>query len=168
MSPTLQRWFSGGVWCGSWRCRCAVRAAGSSLALAASLESKPAADHPGSQGPRGGRHQTSVFGRVLCVPCQRADADASLIKFPVMVEAYRQGPSRQHRSQTRGWTLREETKSRVRAFSGRIFSAGTQITLRDAIRLMIVYSDNTATNLVLDEIGIALGGEDHGAIGLPQ
>src|SRR5207245_427092 len=34
------------------------------------------------------------------------------------------------------------------------FSAGTTICLRDAVRLMIVYSDNTATNLVLDKIGI--------------
>ena len=34
------------------------------------------------------------------------------------------------------------------------FSAGTRITLRDAARLMIVFSDNTATNLVVDRIGL--------------
>ncbi len=34
------------------------------------------------------------------------------------------------------------------------FSPGTKISLRDAIHLMIVYSDNTATNLVLDKLGI--------------
>ncbi|PHX86353.1 MAG: serine hydrolase [Opitutia bacterium] len=33
------------------------------------------------------------------------------------------------------------------------FSAGETISLRDAVRLMIVVSDNTATNLVLDRIG---------------
>ena len=34
------------------------------------------------------------------------------------------------------------------------FSDGATFPLRDAVHLMIVYSDNTATNLVLDEIGI--------------
>ena len=34
------------------------------------------------------------------------------------------------------------------------FSVGTRITLRDAARLMMVYSDNTATNLVIDRIGL--------------
>src|SRR5262249_8375049 len=39
------------------------------------------------------------------------------------------------------------------------FSPGTKISLRDAIHLMIVYSDNTATNLVLDKLGIATTNE---------
>src|SRR5262249_12679601 len=34
------------------------------------------------------------------------------------------------------------------------FSEGASFPLRDAVHLMIVYSDNTATNLVLDVIGI--------------
>ena len=34
------------------------------------------------------------------------------------------------------------------------FSDGTTISLRDAIQLMIAYSDNTATNLVIDTIGL--------------
>jgi beta-lactamase class A len=34
------------------------------------------------------------------------------------------------------------------------FSEGATFPLRDAVRLMIVYSDNTATNLVLDQIGL--------------
>jgi beta-lactamase class A len=35
------------------------------------------------------------------------------------------------------------------------FSEGTTLPLRDCLRLMSVYSDNTATNLVLEKIGIA-------------
>lgn len=33
--------------------------------------------------------------------------------------------------------------------------AGAVITLRDAVRLMIILSDNTATNLVVDRLGSA-------------
>ena len=34
------------------------------------------------------------------------------------------------------------------------FSDGATFSLRDAVRLMIAFSDNTATNLVLDRVGI--------------
>ena len=48
------------------------------------------------------------------------------------------------------------------------FSAGAQFTLRDAIRLMIVYSDNTATNLVIDQVGLPATAELMEHLGLPQ
>jgi beta-lactamase class A len=48
------------------------------------------------------------------------------------------------------------------------FSAGASFPLRDAVRLMMVYSDNTATNLVLDRIGIASTGARMQAWGFPQ
>jgi D-alanyl-D-alanine carboxypeptidase (penicillin-binding protein 5/6) len=35
------------------------------------------------------------------------------------------------------------------------FSPGVTMPLRDAVHLMMVYSDNTATNLVLDQLGLA-------------
>src|SRR5205823_9699187 len=41
-------------------------------------------------------------------------------------------------------------------------------SLRDAVRLMIVYSDNTATNLVLDKIGIAAISKRMDAWGFPS
>jgi beta-lactamase class A len=48
------------------------------------------------------------------------------------------------------------------------FSAGATFSLRDAVRLMIVFSDNTATNLVLDKIGIAATGKRMKAWGFPN
>jgi beta-lactamase class A len=48
------------------------------------------------------------------------------------------------------------------------FSAGATISLRDTIRLMIVYSDNTATNLVLDKIGIGSTAARMAAWGFPN
>jgi microsomal dipeptidase-like Zn-dependent dipeptidase/CubicO group peptidase (beta-lactamase class C family) len=45
------------------------------------------------------------------------------------------------------------------------FSPGTTISLRDAIRLMMVFSDNTATNLVLDKLGLSTTNECMQALG---
>ncbi|HRX77612.1 MAG TPA: serine hydrolase [Pirellulaceae bacterium] len=78
---------------------------------------------------------------------------ASLIKFPVMVEAYRQAESGKI-DLNEMLTLAEADKVPGSGILTPHFSAGTQISLRDAIRLMIVYSDNTATNLVLERIGL--------------
>lgn len=78
---------------------------------------------------------------------------ASLIKFPVMVEAYRQAAAGEVDLQTLA-TLDEDDKVPGSGVLTTHFSAGAKISLRDAIRLMIAYSDNTATNLVLDEIGL--------------
>ncbi len=78
---------------------------------------------------------------------------ASLIKFPVMIEAYRQADEK---AIDLGKTLTLEKADKVPG-SGILtdhFSDGATFPLRDAVRLMIAFSDNTATNLVLDEIGI--------------
>jgi beta-lactamase class A len=48
------------------------------------------------------------------------------------------------------------------------FSDGATFALVDAARLMMAYSDNTATNLVLDQIGIASTGEAMQALGCPN
>jgi beta-lactamase class A len=48
------------------------------------------------------------------------------------------------------------------------FSAGASLSLRDAIRLMIAYSDNTATNLVLDKIGLKSTAETMEKLGCPH
>jgi beta-lactamase class A len=48
------------------------------------------------------------------------------------------------------------------------FSDGATIRLRDAVRLMIAYSDNTATNLVLDAIGIGATASTMEKMGYPH
>src|SRR5205085_1499399 len=48
------------------------------------------------------------------------------------------------------------------------FSAGATFSVRDAIRLMIVYSDNTATNLVLDQIGLSATAKYMEELGFPN
>jgi D-alanyl-D-alanine carboxypeptidase (penicillin-binding protein 5/6) len=89
---------------------------------------------------------------------------ASLIKFPVMVEAYRQAAEHDV-NLDQMIVLREEDKVPGSGILTSHFSSGVQLRLRDAIRLMIVYSDNTATNLVLDQIGIRSTAEQMSRMG---
>ena len=77
---------------------------------------------------------------------------ASVIKIPIMMAAFHE---------TRLGTLRLDDTCIVRkedkvGGSGVLkeLHSGLQLTLLDAINLMIVVSDNTATNLVIDAIGI--------------
>ena len=78
---------------------------------------------------------------------------ASLIKFPVMVEAYRQAAEKAI-DLDEAVTLEASDKVPGSGILTDHFSAGATFPLRDAVHLMIAFSDNTATNLVLDEIGI--------------
>src|SRR5207244_3494499 len=48
------------------------------------------------------------------------------------------------------------------------FTPGPSFPLRDAVHLMIALSDNTATNLVLDKIGIGATAKRMEAWGLPN
>ncbi len=78
---------------------------------------------------------------------------ASLIKLPIMVEAYRQAEEGKL-DLKKLITLRQEDKAPGSGILTQHFSPGMSLPLVDAIHLMIVYSDNTATNLVLDNIGL--------------
>jgi beta-lactamase class A len=92
---------------------------------------------------------------------------ASLIKFPVMVEAYRQAAEK-GLDLKKTVTLEKEDKVPGSGILTYHFSDGATFPLRDAVHLMIVYSDNTATNLVIDEIGIPSTARTMEALGYPN
>lgn len=75
---------------------------------------------------------------------------ASTIKLAIMAEAYRQVTE----GKVKWDDPIELTKEKKQGGSGILFefSDGTKIDLKTAVNLMIVVSDNTATNLVLDKI----------------
>lgn len=79
---------------------------------------------------------------------------ASLIKFPIMVETYRQAADKKVDLDA-PVTLTKADKVPGSGILTEHFSAGATFPLRDAVHLMIVFSDNTATNLVIDRIGLA-------------
>ncbi len=92
---------------------------------------------------------------------------ASLIKLAVMIEVYQQAAEGKiHLSDK--ITLRPEDKVPGSGVLTDLFSPGLTLPLKDAVRLMIAVSDNTATNLVLDRIGIASTGKRMEAWGFPN
>jgi len=78
---------------------------------------------------------------------------ASLIKTAVMVETYWQAEEGKVRLDAM-LTLKDADKVPGAGVLTDSFSPGATLALKDAVRLMITVSDNTATNLVLDQIGI--------------
>lgn len=92
---------------------------------------------------------------------------ASLIKLPVMVEAYWQAEEGKLKLDTM-LTLKKDPQVKGSGILAYHFSDGASFPLRDAVRLMIVYSDNMATNMVLDAIGLAATGERMSKLGLKE
>jgi D-alanyl-D-alanine carboxypeptidase (penicillin-binding protein 5/6) len=92
---------------------------------------------------------------------------ASLIKFPVMIAAY-DAIEKGKLSLAEPIELKKEDKVPGSGILTAHFSPGAKISLRDAIHLMIVYSDNTATNLVLDRLGLAATNEIMDSLGFPE
>ena len=92
---------------------------------------------------------------------------ASLIKLPVMVAAYRM-VDQSKLDLTKLITLKDEDKVPGSGILSGHFSAGLTLSLRDAVRLMIRYSDNTATNLVVDQIGLPTTADTMKSLGFPE
>ncbi len=78
---------------------------------------------------------------------------ASTIKVLIMIEAFRQVAEGRLRLDE---TLALDPSHQVRG-SGvlRDFAPGARLTLHDAIVLMMIVSDNVATNMVIDRVGLA-------------
>jgi D-alanyl-D-alanine carboxypeptidase len=92
---------------------------------------------------------------------------ASLIKLAVMIETYRQAREGQV-DLTKHVVLRKEDMVPGSGILTTQFSAGASFPLRDSVRLMIAFSDNTATNLVLDQIGLPATAKYMEELGCPN
>jgi beta-lactamase class A len=93
-------------------------------------------------------------GETLAIRGETRFPTASLIKVAVMVEAY-------HRIAERGLTrdtavtLREADKAGDETVPLNMLHDGVTLTVADLLNLMIAYSDNTATNLLVRLLGAA-------------
>jgi beta-lactamase class A len=91
---------------------------------------------------------------------------ASVIKIPIMVEAYRQAAVGSLSLDELLPVLQDE----VTDGSGLLqyLHVGLQLTIADAVELMIAISDNTATNLLLRRLGAASVNDTMRQLGLAQ
>lgn len=107
-----------------------------------------AASHTGDVGVAA-RHLTT--GTEVGLNADEVFPTASVIKLPILVELMRQATEGRLSLEERV-ELREGDK---RGGSGilKVFQAGLAPTLRDVATLMIVLSDNTATNTTIDAVG---------------
>ena len=98
---------------------------------------------------------------------QKVVPTASLIKFPVMIEYYRQVDAGKL-SGDRMVTLTQEDKVPGSGILTDHFANSSVLPLETINHLMIAFSDNTATNLVLDQIGIPNVAKTMQQLGLPE
>lgn len=91
-------------------------------------------------------------GAMVAIDADRPVPTASVIKVSLMMEAFRQVKSGRM-SLTQPLTL---TRANQVEGSGilRILTPGERLSLRDTIALMMTLSDNTATNMVIDAVGL--------------
>src|SRR4051812_6536227 len=133
----------------------------------ASLESKLAPLASAHQGKVAIAVKHLSTGETYALNADEPMPTASLIKFPVMVEAYYQfAEGKVKPSDLCIYERDPEVKG-----SGILvehFTPGMTFSLRDAIRMMIVWSDNMATNIVLDHIGLPSTNVRMEALGLPN
>src|SRR6266851_1067111 len=111
------------------------------------------------------RHLGSGEGYYL--HADEAMPTASLIKLAVMIEVYQQVADGKVKLSD-PVTLEKADKVGGSGVLNEHFTLGVTFPLRDAVHLMIAVSDNTATNLVLDKIGIGATAERMEAWGFPN
>lgn len=89
-------------------------------------------------------------GETLRYNAEERFPTASLIKYPVMAAYFKAVADGRVDPNQRVTLTNEDRKPGSGVLQG--LDAGATISLRDAVRLMIILSDNTGTNLVLDRI----------------
>lgn len=91
----------------------------------------------------------------------------SAIKIPILLEVYKQANAGKFQLTDLRWL----NKADQVGGSGVLFELGdhtSQLSIRDLAVLMIVLSDNTATNMLIDLVGMANVNQTLGALGLKQ
>lgn len=131
------------------------------LVLAASAAPRPsglqdalAAKIRGFRGEMGISVKNLDTGEELGVGADTRFPTASLVKIAVMIETYHRLADGTLRRDT-AVTLRQEDKAGDESVPVNMLHPGISLTVPDLLHLMLAYSDNTATNLLVRLVGTA-------------
>ncbi len=131
--------------------------------LAAEIE-KIASAHDGVMGVA---IKDLTTGEEILLNDQLTFPTGSSIKIPILIELHKQAAAGKYKLTDQRWV---ESKDKVGG-SGVIFNFGdhtSQLSLGDLATLMIVLSDNTATNMLIDQVGMANVNQTLDEMGLKQ
>lgn len=92
-----------------------------------------------------------VTGETLCVNEDMPMMAASVIKIPIMVETFHQFRTGEHKKDEL-YVLKETDKRPSCGCLNRMH-AGLSLTIEDLYNLMIILSDNSATNILIELLG---------------
>ncbi len=120
----------------------------------------------GFHGEMGVFAKNLATGETVAINADQRFPTASVIKLAVLVEAFQRIADGTLRPSDR-IVLRDRAKVGI-GDSGTLneLHDGTELTVEDLLNLMIVVSDNTATNLLIERIGTAAANARLGSLGL--
>src|SRR5262245_24863897 len=108
-----------------------------------------------------------ITGEEILINDQLTFPTGSSIKIPVLIELHKQASEGKYKLSDQRWI---ERKDQIGG-SGVIVNFGdhtSQLSLNDLAVLMIVLSDNTATNMLIDQVGMANVNRTMDELGLNQ
>src|SRR4030095_3335003 len=131
--------------------------------LAAEIE-KIAGSHDGVMGVA---IKDLTTGEEILINDQLTFPTGSSIKIPILIELHKQAAEGKYKLTDQRWVERQDKVGG----SGVIVNFGdhtSQLSLSDLATLMIVLSDNTATNMLIDQVGMANLNRTLDELGLKQ
>src|SRR5262245_47228026 len=131
--------------------------------LAAEIE-KIAGSHDGVMGVA---IKDLTTGEEILINDQLTFPTGSSIKIPILIELHKQAAEGKYKLTDQRWVERHDKVGG----NGVIVNFGdhtSQLSLRDLATLMIVLSDNTATNMLIDQVGMANVNRTLDELGLKQ
>lgn len=119
--------------------------------LRAKFEAELAAIDADFEGTFGARFVDLTTGEAVSLNADRVFPTASTIKVPILVELFRQAESRPGLlAQQRPFAVNGAAEGGM----ARLISPGSSLSLEDIAKLMINLSENNATNILIDEVGM--------------
>jgi beta-lactamase class A len=103
----------------------------------------------------------------FAINAEKSFAQASAIKIPILMETLKQAHEGKLKLDDMYW-VEKQYQAAGSGILGELGSRSTQMSVEDLCVLMIVLSDNTATNMLIDLVGMDFVNETMDSLGCPH